>query len=99
MHRTLSNEGGEAACLTALASVALAEGDLDEAEAFLVDALPLARHRGDREEVYRSLPVAGEVAVNRHEAARAARILGAVVALREELGFVPCDDGAGGCAG
>ena len=87
LHRELSDAGGEASDLLNLSSVALADGDIDGAAAFLVSSLRLASNLGDKEEIYSCVLGSAEVAAQRGAAARAARLLGAADALREEMGY------------
>jgi len=87
LYRELADAAGEASALSNLALVALAEGDIDEAAAFLVNSLRLAKRLGKKEQIHRCMVVAAEVAAQRGETARAARLLGASDALSEEMGL------------
>ena len=89
LNRELSDAGGQAVALAGLALVALAEEDVDEAAALLRSSLRLANDIGARELIFSCLLGSAEVAARRGETARAARLLGAADALREEMDYTP----------
>jgi tetratricopeptide (TPR) repeat protein len=57
LYGELAEAAGEASAMSILAVVALAEGDIDEAAAFLVSSLRLAKRLGKKEQVNRCLVV------------------------------------------
>ena len=67
--------------------LALLEGDTDEAATLLGDSLLLASSIGDTEGILICLVNLADVAAQRGETTRAARLLGAADALRGEIGF------------
>ncbi len=69
--------------------VALTEGDTEDAAALLGGSLRLASNLGVRELMFSCLLGSAEVAARGGEAARAARLLAAADALREEMGYTP----------
>jgi predicted ATPase len=87
--RELSNARSEAVALSSLSGVALVEGNTDEAEAGLTRALRLANALGEKRVIFECLLGSAEVVAERGEVARAARLLGAADALREEIGYSP----------
>jgi hypothetical protein len=84
-----ADPGGEAFGHVGLSLAALAEGDVDAAAAALGTALPLASKVGVRELIFSCLLGSAEVAALRSEWTRAARLLGAADALRDEIGYIP----------
>jgi ATP/maltotriose-dependent transcriptional regulator MalT len=89
LNRELSDPGGEAFALVGLSFVALTEGDPDEAAALLGSSLRLASNVGVRELIFSCLLGSADVASQRGEAARAARLLAAADALREGMAYSP----------
>jgi tetratricopeptide (TPR) repeat protein len=87
--RYASDPGGEAFHHVGLSLAALAEADADAAAASLGNALQLASTVGVPELIFSCLLGSAEVAALRGESTRAARLLGAAHALREEIGYVP----------
>jgi ATP/maltotriose-dependent transcriptional regulator MalT len=85
--RELPNPRSEALSLSRLCRVALLEGDTDDAAACLDGCLRLANALGERTGIFVGLVGSAEVAVRRGEMARAARLLGAADALRDEIGY------------
>ncbi|MDP9307495.1 MAG: hypothetical protein M3P15_04210, partial [Actinomycetota bacterium] len=85
----LSDAGGQAITLAGLALVALAGGETDEAAALLRSSLRLANDIGAREFIFSCLLGSAEVAAQRRETVRAARLLAASDALCEEMGYMP----------
>ena len=91
LEREISNTQGEAAILSLLALVAVVEDDTDEAGALFDSSLRLASRVGDREAIFGGLLGLAEVAARSGGTLRAARLLGAADALREEIGYGPPD--------
>ena len=87
--RELPNARSEAIALSRLSRVAFIEGDTDDAAACLDGSLRLVNALGDRVGIFVCLVGSAEVAVQRGEMARAARLLGAADALCEEIGYSP----------
>ena len=92
LHRELSDAHGEAGSLASLANLALVEGDFDQAAALLAESVRLASSLGARELIHICLVSLADVAAQRGEAVRAARLLGAADALREEIGLFRSPD-------
>ena len=91
--RELRNARSESIALASLARVAFLDGDTDDAAACLDGSLRLVNALGERAGIFECLLGLAEVAVQRSELARAARLLGAADALREEIGYDPGPDG------
>ena len=91
LHRELSDARGEVESLESLGWLALLRGDTDEAAAFLGEALRLAGSLGAREQIWSCLFQSAEVAAQRRDVVRVARLLGAADALRDEIGLAPPD--------
>jgi predicted ATPase len=85
--RELPNPRSEAGALSCLSHVALLEGATDDAQRDLTTALRLISALGERANGIECLLGLSEVATQRSEMTRAARLLAAVDALREESGF------------
>ena len=64
-------------------------GDTEDAAACIDGSLRLCNALGDRAGIFVCLVGSAEIAVKRGEMARAARLLGAADALREEIGYTP----------
>jgi predicted ATPase/DNA-binding SARP family transcriptional activator/DNA-binding CsgD family transcriptional regulator len=73
--------------LDTLGSTALSDGDLERAKAVLAEGLALSREVGDIDSTSASLEGLACVAGARGEAARAARLFGAALALQEAIGY------------
>ncbi len=91
--RELRNARSESIALVSLSLVAFLEGDTDDAAACLDGSLRLANALGESAGILECLLGLAEVAVQRSELSRAARLLGAADALREEIGYDPGPDG------
>ena len=89
LNRELSDVGGQAVALAGLALVALTDRDTDEAAALFRSSLRLANEIEAREFIFSCVLGSAEVAAQRHEAVRAARLLAAADALSEEMGYTP----------
>ncbi len=87
--RELRSARSESIALANLSRVALLDSDTDDAAACLDGSLRLANALGERAGIFECLLGLAEVAVRRGELARAARLLGAADALREEIGYAP----------
>ena len=85
----VSDDGGEAFGLMGLSTVALAEQDPADAAALLVPALRIARDLKLPELIYGCLLGFAEVAAQRNQPTRAARLLAASDGLSEEMGYRP----------
>ena len=92
LHGELSDAHGEAGSLASLANLELVEGDFDEAAALLAESVRIASSLGARELIHICLVSLADVAAQRGEAVRAARLLGAADALREEIGLFRSPD-------
>jgi hypothetical protein len=68
---------------------ALAAGQTDEAAALLGRSLRLASNLGVSELIFSCLLGSAEIAAQRRDCVRAARLLAAADALREEMGYTP----------
>jgi non-specific serine/threonine protein kinase len=82
--REVSNTKDEANALVGMSVAALVEENTEEATALVGNALRLASSLGDKEVVSACLFACAEVAAQRGELARAARLLGAADVVREE---------------
>ena len=71
--------------------LALLEGDIDEAAGLFGDSLRLASSLGAREQILICLVNLADIAAQRGQPVRAARLLGAADALREGIGYGPPD--------
>jgi predicted ATPase/DNA-binding NarL/FixJ family response regulator len=78
-----------ARCLAGIGWVALAQRDLELARSSLTESLELSLATGRRLEVARGLEAFATMAVAGDDPARAVRLEGAALALREALGHVP----------
>jgi predicted ATPase len=83
--RQLSNTKDEANALLGMSVVALVEENTEEATTLLGNALRLASSLGDKEVISAGLLACAEIAVRRGELTRAARLLGAADAVREDI--------------
>ena len=87
--RELSDAHGQARIILLLSGVARAQGRIDEAYALAHEALSLAHALGDKAVILWSLEWASEQAASDAQADRAARLLGAADAVRENTGHEP----------
>lgn len=87
--RYAPDPGGEAFGYVGLSLAALAEEDADAAAAALTRALWLASEVEVRELIFSCLLGSAEVAALSGNILRAARLLGAADALREQIGYIP----------
>jgi tetratricopeptide (TPR) repeat protein len=87
LDRELSDTHGEAFTQPNLALAALEEGGADEAAGLLESSLRIAADRQDKELIFWCLVGFAEVAAQRDDLDRAARLLGAADALRDEMGY------------
>jgi predicted ATPase len=89
LHRELSDTKGTAGVLSNLSELAQLHGKVEEAKAFGHEALDLAHGLGDKEIITWCLQNLSEQAASEGKADRAARLLGATDALREDTGHAP----------
>jgi predicted ATPase len=87
--RELSNARSEAMALVSLSRVALVERDTDHAGPGLNSALRLASALGEKALIWECLVGSAEAAAQHSEMTRAARLLAAADALREEIAYSP----------
>jgi predicted ATPase/DNA-binding CsgD family transcriptional regulator len=78
-----------ARCLAGIGWVALSQHDLALARSSLTECLRLSLATGQRLAIARGLEAFAVLAIAQHDPERAARLQGAALALREELGGVP----------
>jgi predicted ATPase len=86
MFRGLGSKRGIAYALTALGAITQSEGDFLAAHAFIEESLRVQRDLGDRRGIANALEELAALAIRQDEPERAARLLGAITALRETLG-------------
>jgi predicted ATPase len=86
LYREIADPHGLAVSLLNLGGLARKQGQIDEARAFGHEALDLAHGLGDKEAMMACLEGLGEQAASEGRADRAARLLGASDALREDTG-------------
>jgi predicted ATPase/class 3 adenylate cyclase len=89
LHRDAPGRGdpwASALALAGLGNVARAQGDSGRAMACYAQSLAASRELGDREEIARCLEDVAALAGAQARPRRAARLLGAAVAIREEIG-------------
>jgi predicted ATPase/DNA-binding SARP family transcriptional activator len=85
LSRQLGDSYGMALALETLGMAALAQGDPDQAEKFLIQGLKRVREPGFQIDTLEYLDALAYAANARERPARAARLLGAAEALREEI--------------
>jgi predicted ATPase/DNA-binding CsgD family transcriptional regulator len=84
--REVGDKRGIADALVHLADLLQAQGELAQARGFLDESLAIGRDLGDRAMIVEGLELSAKAALTAREAHRAARLLGAVHALREVVG-------------
>jgi predicted ATPase/DNA-binding CsgD family transcriptional regulator len=89
LYREIDARPEIARCLAGIGWVALSRGDLELARSSLAESLRLSLATGQRLAVARGLDAFAMLAVARGDPARAVRLEGAALALREAVGHVP----------
>ncbi len=89
LYREIDARPEIARCLAGIGWVALSQGDLELASASLTESLELSQATGQRLAMARGLEAFAMLAVAGGDPARAAKLEGAALALREAIGHVP----------
>ncbi len=89
LYREIDARPEIARCLAGVGWVALSQGDLELARSSLTESLQLSLATGQRLAVARGLDACAMLAVARGDPARAVRLEGAALALRQALGHMP----------
>jgi predicted ATPase/DNA-binding CsgD family transcriptional regulator len=86
--RQIGDIRSQTLCLSNLAQTTRLKGNFDQAAAFAREGLELGHRLGNREDMVYGLLAIGGLAVERHQFAHAARLLGAAAAAADAFGIV-----------